>query len=141
MAEENVMLKLFDTLKDAIRDMNSTLKEMLNNQKTISIYMKTLPIDDLKDSVKDHDIHSSSNIDECTDALNIHTQDIMKKLDRIYSIVYKTTLAVGLFISIISIIFTYNRYIKPDAEFVNLQKTIVQLQETIDKQIEDFDNK
>ena len=141
MADQNVMIKLFDTLKDAIRDMNSTLKEMLTNQKTISAYMETLPIDELKDSLKEHNKESSENIDECTDVVNTHMKDIMKKLDTIYSIVYKTTVVVGVFIAIISAISTYNKFIKPDIHFTELHKTVMELQETIDRQTEVFNIK
>ena len=141
MTEENVIIKLFDTLRDAIKDMHFTLKEMLSNQKTIATYMETLPIDDLRTSLKDHNKESTDNIDECTEVINNQSHDIMKKLDKIHTIIYKTTVVVWVFIGVVSLLFTYNKFIKPNPEDLKLQKTVVELKQVIQKQTEESDNK
>ena len=132
MADESVFLKLFDTLKEAINEMNSTLKDLLSNQQTIGNYMESLPIKEFKDTLKEHNKESSENIDECTEVVNTQTSDILNKLDKIYGIVFKTTVVVSTFITIVSCIFTYNKFLKPDPDHIDLEETIISLQKTLD---------
>jgi len=136
MADESVFLKLFDTLKEAINEMNSTLKDLLSNQQTIGNYVESLPIKEFKDTLKEHNKESSDNIDECTEVVNTQSSDILKKLDKIYAIVFKTTVVVSVFITIVSCIFTYNKYLKSDSEHDQLEKTIITLQKTLKEEIE-----
>jgi len=133
MPEESFILKLFDTLKEAIRDMNDTLKQLLNNQQSIGEYMKTLPIKELKDSLKDHNKESNENIDTCTETVNTQTKDILKGIHKIQSILTKTIITVSVFFGLISSGWFYKTFIQPPGVS---QQVIIELKKTLeDKKI------
>ena len=52
MSEADLLIKLFDTLKDSIRDMQQLCQAMLTNQTNIGNYVKNLPIDEVKELLK-----------------------------------------------------------------------------------------
>lgn len=133
MPEENFILKLFDTLKEAITNMNDTLKELLNNQKSIGEYMKTLPIKELKDSLKEHNKESNDNIDECTQTVNLQTVDVLKSISDLKDIITKTIVIVGVFFTIVTSGWFYKAFLQGPTNADNtLQDTISELQQTLE---------
>jgi hypothetical protein len=54
MAEIDLLIKLFDTLKDSMKDQQTVHNALLNNQNDIGNYMKTLPIEEIKLMLKEH---------------------------------------------------------------------------------------
>jgi len=91
MAEVDLLIKLFETLKDALRDTNQLCQAMLNNQTSIANHMKTLPIEDLKqvlkdhskessDDLKDHSKESSDDIGTCTETVETQGVNILNEI-------------------------------------------------------------
>lgn len=141
MPEENLILKLFDTLKDAITNMNDTLKELLNNQKNIADYMKTLPIKDLKESLKDHSKESTDNIDECTQTVELQSGDILKAINNLKDIITKTIVIVGVFFTIVTSGWFYKAFLQGPTYVDNmLQDTISELKKTLEDEKTKNDN-
>lgn len=131
MTEENFILKLFDTLKEAIRDMNDTLKQLLNNQKSIGEYMKTLPITELKESLKDHNKESNDNIDTCTETVNTQTKDILKGIRSIKDILVRVIITVSVFFGLITSGWFYKTFIHPSTPTNN---GIIELKKTLEEE-------
>ena len=80
MAEVDLLIKLFETLKDALRDTNQLCQAMLNNQTSIANHMKTLPIEDLKQVLKDHSKESSDDIGTCTETVETQGVNILNEI-------------------------------------------------------------
>jgi hypothetical protein len=134
MAEEkDFIIVLFKTLKEAIYDMNSTLKDMLNNQKTIGTYVENLPIKELKDTLKEHNKESNENIDECTEAVNLQTKDIIEGISNIKDILIRTIITISVFFGIVTSGWFYKAFVSPSINpTVKLEKTITELQDSIE---------
>ena len=54
MNSPDVIIKLFDTLKDATNKNESTMQTLINQQATLVEHVKHLPIDEIKTDIKDH---------------------------------------------------------------------------------------
>jgi hypothetical protein len=83
MAEVDLLIKLFDTLKDASKDNYQLSQALLTNQNNIGNYIKSLPMDDLRQALKDHSKQSASDIGTCTDTVEIKSLDILKEVKAI----------------------------------------------------------
>jgi hypothetical protein len=75
MIEVDILLKLFDTLKDALKDTHLACQAVLTNQSNIMNYVKALP-----DSLKEHAKESSDEIDACTKTVEMQSDEILKEL-------------------------------------------------------------
>ena len=80
MADVNLLIKLFDTLKDSSKDTQQMCQSMLSNQASISHYIKSLPLDELKGLIKDHAKNSEDDIGICKDAVEEKSDDILKEV-------------------------------------------------------------
>jgi len=129
MTEENFILKLFDTLKEAIRDMNDTLKQLLDNQKSIGEYMKSLPIKELKDSLKEHNKESNDNIDTCTETVNTQTKDVLKGIRSIQDILIRAIITISVFFALITSGWFYKTFIQPPGVS---HRVVIELKKTLE---------
>lgn len=75
MAEIDLLLKLFDTLKDAIKDIQLMCQAMLTNQNNIGNYVKSLP-----DALKDHAKESSDEIGTCTETVEAQSDTVLNEI-------------------------------------------------------------
>lgn len=80
MAEVDVLLKLFDTLKDSSKDAQQMCQAILTNQTNISSYIKNLPLSDLKELLKDHAKQSGDEIGTCTETVESQTDAILEEV-------------------------------------------------------------
>ena len=80
MAEVDLLIKLFDTLKDSSKDTQQMCQVMLTNQNNIANYIKHLPIEELTDALKDHSKESSEEIGTCTETVESTTDTILTEL-------------------------------------------------------------
>lgn len=83
MAEFELLVKLFDTLKDALKEVSHLCQTMLSNQRDIASIIKSLPIADVKEALKEHAKESTNDIDSCTETVQTQTGSIINKLDEI----------------------------------------------------------
>jgi len=70
--------KLFDTLKEASKDSNTSLQILITQQQELVNHVKGLPIAELHQALKDHDTKSKDDIDTCTEAVETKTDSILK---------------------------------------------------------------
>ena len=80
MAEVDLLLKLFDTLKDSSKDTQQMCQAMLSNQTNISNFMKNLPLAEIKEMLKDHAKESGDDIGTCTETVESQTDAILKEV-------------------------------------------------------------
>lgn len=73
---DDILIKLFDTLKESTNRNTAATDVLIKQQLDLVSYMKTLPICELKDSLKDHGVacninheKSKNNIDEKNDTV------------------------------------------------------------------------
>ena len=80
MSEADLLIKLFDTLKDSIRDMQQLCQAMLTNQSNIGNYVKNLPIDEVKELLKEHSKDSSVEIETCSETVETQADAILNEV-------------------------------------------------------------
>ena len=120
MAEVDLLLKLFDTLKDASKDNYQLAQALLTNQNNIGNYIRSLPLDDLKQALKDHSKDSSDEIGTCKETVETKSDDILTEVKKISSkiktMIIVVVVAFTLFgaASLIGVI-AYNTRAKTDA--------------------------
>ncbi len=78
----DLMLKLFDTLKQASDKTESALQKLINQQNEIIGHIQYMPIKEIQDSIDDHEKSSDSKINDCTKTVNSSSAGIIEKLRR-----------------------------------------------------------
>jgi gas vesicle protein len=101
MAEVDLLIKLFDTLKDASKETRDLCHAMLTNQNNIGNYIKNLPMTDLTQALKDHANQSTSEIGSCTETVESTTDTILNELknlaEKIKTMIIVVSVAFSLF--------------------------------------------
>jgi len=82
MAEADLLIKLFDTLKDASKETRDLCQAMLTNQNNIGNYIKNLPMTDLTQALKEHSKESANNIGTCTETVESTTDIILNEVKK-----------------------------------------------------------
>lgn len=82
-ADVDLLIKLFDTLKDSSKDTQQMCQSMLTNQANIGNYIRNLPLGELKDLVKDHAQHSEADIETCTETVETKSDSILTEVQEI----------------------------------------------------------
>ena len=103
MAEIDLLLKLFDTLKDSLKDIHTANNALLTNQNDISNHIKGLPMEEVKQLLKDHAKESSDDIDSCTETVESKSDTILNEIkiikDKIKTMIIVVSVAFALFTS------------------------------------------
>lgn len=81
MAEVDLLIKLFDTLKDSIKDIQNICQALLTNQTSIGNYMKNLPMEEVKGLLKDHSKESTTEIGTCKETVEIKSNNLLQKIN------------------------------------------------------------
>ncbi|MHA1816262.1 MAG: hypothetical protein ACTSX1_09670 [Candidatus Heimdallarchaeaceae archaeon] len=80
MAEIDLLLKLFDTLKDASKETRDLCQAMLTNQNNIGNYIQNLPMTDLTQALKEHSKESTEEIGTCTETVETKSDVILEEV-------------------------------------------------------------
>ena len=94
MAEIDLLLKLFDTLKDSMKDQQTVHNALLTNQNDIGNYIKTMPMEEIKQMLKEHVKDSSDEIDSCTETVETKSDKIMEEVQALKQRVSRMILVV-----------------------------------------------
>lgn len=81
MADVDLLIKLFDTLKDSSKDTQVMCQAMLTNQTNIGNYIRNLPLEELKNLIKDHAKTSEDDIESCTETVQTKSDNILKEVN------------------------------------------------------------
>ena len=87
--KQDPILELFGMLKSSVdKDIEATDK-LINQQFELVTQLKTLPIADIKQMLKEHADKSEKEIDECSGTIELKTGEIMEKLKEIIAKINK----------------------------------------------------
>jgi len=127
MAEIDLLLKLFDTLKDQLKDIHTAFQALLTNQNNIGNYIRNLPMEEVRQLLKDHTKDSSDEIGTCKETVETKSDDILgavdsmkERVDRMILIIKVAFALFGVAILIGGI--TYNYLGKHDQKVMEEQK-------------------
>jgi hypothetical protein len=141
----DIMMKLFDTLKQASDKHEETLQKLIEQQQILIGHVEYLPFKELQKALEDHNSESSENIDACTEKVETTSEKILKKVSLIEGKISKMILVVIVAFSLLSTAFLIGRLSQDtkeiEAKIKQAQKIEHQLIiETINKSVrEQFD--
>ena len=96
----NVLVKLFETLKESInKDEAATLK-LIMQQLDLVNQIKQLPVSELKSMLKEHATESSDDIDECSGTVELKTDEILTAIAKLANRVKVMIVAVSVAITV-----------------------------------------
>jgi hypothetical protein len=110
MSEIDLLIKLFDTLKDSSKETQDLCRAMLTNQTKIGGAMQGIPFDEIKTMLKDHAKESSKEIDTCSETVEMKTDGIMEEVKALGNKVNRMILVVVVSFSIMTGGFFLIRY-------------------------------
>jgi len=103
MSDIDLLIKLFDTLKDSMKDQQTVHNALLTNQNDLGNHLKTLPIEEIKQILKDHTKDSSDDIDSCTETVESKSDAILEEVKEIKGKIKNMILAVVVAVSLFGI--------------------------------------
>jgi len=94
MSDTELLIKLFDTLKDASKETQQMCLAILQNQNNISNFMDNIPIQELKDTLKEHSKEAAADMDVCTETIETTSHSILERVKVIEGKIGKMILTV-----------------------------------------------
>jgi len=134
MSDTNLLIKLFDTLKDASTETQRMCYAMLENQNNIVNNMQNIPIQELRDALKEHSKESTDEIDACTETVETKTNKILDKVNIIDTKIGKMITVVLVAFSLLAISFIVGRL---SMESSTVEKKIEQKEDEEHKKVVD----
>ena len=98
-----ILVKLFDTLKEASDENKRTTQVLVSQQQELVNYMKTLPIVDFKELLKEHATKSGTDIDACTLKVETKTESILQKMRSIDGKITKMLIVITVFVGLLAV--------------------------------------
>jgi len=130
----DLMVKLFDTLKQSSDKNEATLQKLIEQQRSLIGHIEYLPIKDLQQALKEHNAHSSSEINSCTETVNTTTNNILDKVKNIESKIARMIVVVLVASSVLGLAFLVGRL---SLDTGSLEKKIEDRQQAEHKEIID----
>jgi len=90
----DILLKLFETLKDSSDKNENTTQQLIAQQLELVGHIKHLPIEDLRQVLKDHAKDSAEDIDACSETVENTSGDLMEEIKNISGRVNKMIIVV-----------------------------------------------
>ena len=90
----DILLKLFETLKDSSDKNENATQQLIVQQLELVGHIKHLPIEDLRQALKDHAKEADISIDACSETIENTTGDLMKVIQNMSSRVNKMIIVV-----------------------------------------------
>jgi len=95
-----ILVKLFETLKASSDKNEETTRQLVVQQLELVNQIKNLPIEDLKQALKEHARDSAKNIDACSQVVSVTSNDVMGELRSIKGKLTKLLISIGLIVTI-----------------------------------------
>jgi len=105
----DLMVKLFDTLKQSSDKNEATLQKLIEQQQSLIGHIEYLPIKDLQLSLKEHNKNSSDKVDACTETVTKTSNKILDKVVTIESKIGRMIIVVLVASSILGLAFLVGR--------------------------------
>ena len=132
MSEIDLLIKLFDTLKDASKETQQLCHAMLTNQNNIGNFMKNLPMNELKQALKDHSKESTDEIGTCTETVETKTDNILERVKAIEGKIGKMILVVVVAFTLFGSAIMIANFTNPHSQSQD-RDTITELKKIIDE--------
>lgn len=134
MAEVDLIIKLFDVLTESSKETRKGIQAVLTNQNDIGNYIKTLPLNDVKETIKDHNNTASDKITTCTDSVYATSDKILERVEVLRGkVIMMVTIVLVTFAVFTSAVFIARFTITPPIEHLDLKETIIELKSTLEK--------
>jgi hypothetical protein len=135
-----ILVKLFETLKEASDKNEDATQQLIVQQLELVGHIKHLPIEDLRQALKDHAKDSADNIDSCTETVEITGKDLMTEIKKLASKVNKMILVVLVTFAVLTGTYVFiSNVADHKQESVVWQKKIEKAKEDmVNKAIEEF---
>jgi preprotein translocase subunit SecG len=99
----DILVKLFDTLKESSDESKRVVQTLVTQQQDLVSHIKTLPISDLKENLKEHSKQSIDDINTCTQKVEAKSDNIMGKLRGIDSKVTKMIIVMSVLFTLLAV--------------------------------------
>jgi beta-lactamase regulating signal transducer with metallopeptidase domain len=99
----DIMLKLFDTLKESADKNTQAINGLISQQNELINHVKYLPIQELRDTLKDHSTKSGTDINVCTETVQTKSGDILQKVKDIDGKINKMLIVIGVVFSLLAV--------------------------------------
>lgn len=96
----DILVKLFETLQAASDKNSEATKQLIIQQLELVNQIKSLPVDDLRQALKEHAKDSAANIDACSQVVSVTSNDVMSLLRSVNGKLTKMLIALGLIVTI-----------------------------------------
>ena len=96
----DILVKLFETLKTSTDKNEESTKQLIIQQLELVNQIKSLPIDDLRQALKEHASTSSKDIDSCSETVTATSTDLMVEVRKLTSKINKLLIAISVIISV-----------------------------------------
>lgn len=106
----DILVKLFETLKSSSDRNEDATQKLIVQQLELVSHIKNLPIEDLKNALKEHASDSKKNIDDCEDVVEIETHKVMELLRSINDKISRMILVVVVSFSVVTAGYFLIRY-------------------------------
>lgn len=90
----DILLKLFETLKESSDKNEEATQQLIVQQLDLVGHIKYLPIEDLRQALKEHSKESANNINSCAETVTDISSDLMEEIKKISNKVSKMILVV-----------------------------------------------
>jgi hypothetical protein len=125
-----LMVKLFETLKESSDKSESTLRKLIEQQYSLVSLIEYMPVKELHESLKVHSKDSSTEIGECTDTVHTTSDTILEKVKGIEVKIGRMILVVIVAFSVLSAGFIVGRLTLEGK--IMQQSSVLEHQEIID---------
>lgn len=95
-----ILVKLFETLKTSVDKNEDATKQLIIQQLELVSHIKSLPVNDLREALKEHAKESAKEINACTEVVSVTNSDVMSLLRSISGKLTKLFVVIGLIITI-----------------------------------------
>jgi len=92
--------RLFDTLKEASNRNEASTQRLIDQQMELVTHIKTMPIEDVRTALKDHNDKALKNINDCSGTVELKALDIMDMLRKINTKITKMIIVVGVTLTV-----------------------------------------
>ena len=100
MSDDNILSKLFDTLRHASDRNEDATQKLIVQQLELVGHIKNMPLTELRSALENHAKDSKSDIDECSGTVVTTSNDIMEYLRLINGKMTKMLIAIAIVIAV-----------------------------------------
>jgi len=126
----NILLKLFETLKDSSDRNENATQQLIVQQLELVGHIKHLPIEDLRAALREHAKESSEDIDACSETVESTSGGLMAEIKTLISKVNRMILVVIVAFTVSGIAYSVIKTLyDSDSKFDKWQEKIENSQE------------